>query len=475
MGTDVVMRMKLKTMMRAMALLALLPYTSTAAAGAAVADAPVLPARIAEAARQRVAAGVYPAMVIVMVADGRSSITGFGRLPDGHAPDARSVFEIGSITKTFTAALLAQAVRSGQVALDTPVAQLLPDFRIPERSGKPITLGLLAEQYSGLPRLPGNLQPADLGNPYVDYDRDRLRDFLAGYALPRDPGTAYEYSNLGFGLLGQALAEQAHSSYGQLLQQRILAPLGMRSTGTVLTPELRRRLVPGHDETGAVAAHWTFGALAGAGALLSDGADMLRWLQANMGIASTPLSAAMRMSHVPRRDIGDGDRIGLAWMTSTRVGGTVVWHNGITGGYASFIGFTADGRRGVMILVNAAHMPQELGFAALLPGLPVPPLPQRPVVRARADVVALDPSVLAQYAGRYQLAPGVQIGIGVDHGQLRAQLVGEAAYLLYATARDRFSYATVDARLDFERDATGKVVALVLHQPGSDQRAPRVR
>jgi CubicO group peptidase (beta-lactamase class C family) len=309
----------------------------------------------------------------------------------------------------------------------------------------------------------------------VDYGRGRLRDFLAGYALPRDPGAAYEYSNLGFGLLGQALAGHAHEDYGRLLQHRILEPLAMRSTGTVLTPALRRRLVPGHDEAGAVAAHWTFGALAGAGALLSDGNDMLRWLQANMGTAGTPLAAAMRMAHLPRRGIGGGDLIGLAWMTSVRAGDAVTWHNGITGGYASFIGFTADGRRGVVILASAARMPQELGFAALVPALPVPPLPRQPAARAAADAIVLAPALLAQYVGRYQLAPGVEIGIRVESGRLRAQLLGEATYPLYATARDRFSYATIDAHLDFERDATGKVVALVLHQPGSDQRAPRVR
>ena len=105
------------------------------------------------------------------------------------------------MTKTFTALLLAQAVHAKAVSLDTPVAQLLPDFSIPERNDKPITLGLLAEQFSGLPRMPGNWQPADLGNPYADYGRDRLKAFLADYKLPRDPGAAYEYSNLGFGLL----------------------------------------------------------------------------------------------------------------------------------------------------------------------------------------------------------------------------------------------------------------------------------
>ncbi|HEY0180379.1 MAG TPA: serine hydrolase domain-containing protein, partial [Dokdonella sp.] len=174
------------------------PAARAAAAGA---TAPVVPPRIADAAATYVEAGTYPALVVVMVDDGRDQIAGFGRLADGRAPDAHTVFEIGSVTKTFTALLLAARVQAGAATLETPVASLLPDFAVPSRDGHAITLGLLAEQFSGLPRLPGNLAPADLGDPYADYGRARLQAFLAGYALPREPGAAYEYSNLGFGLL----------------------------------------------------------------------------------------------------------------------------------------------------------------------------------------------------------------------------------------------------------------------------------
>lgn len=531
--------------------------------GTAAAAAPVLPARIAQVAQQYVDAGTYPAMVVVMVDHGRSQIAGFGQLADGHAPDGKTVFEIGSVTKTFTALLLAEAVQAKTLALDTPVADLLPGFSIPERHGKPITLGLLAEQFSGLPRLPGNLQPADLGNPYVDYSRDRLKAFLADYRLPRDPGAAYEYSNLGFGLLGDALAQRAGLSYGELVQRTVLAPLGMSSTGTALTPAMRTRLAPGHDELGQAAKHWDFGSLAGAGGLLSDGEDMLRYLRANMGELKTPLASAMRLAQAPRRDIGGGDRIGLAWMIHHTPHGDVVWHNGETGGYSSFIGFTPDGRRGVVILTNATSAPQDLGFAALLPSAPLPvvhkaialsgpqldayvgqytlapdfaltvfrragqlfvqetgqeaiPLfasapgeffargapiridfgrgadgkvdaltlhqdghdrraPRAATVRGADGTpsVRLAPALLRDYVGRYVLGAGVEFAVTAVDDQLYVQLTGQAAYPVYAKAKDHFFYTMVDAQLGFERDAAGKVVALVLHQNGTDQRAPR--
>lgn len=531
--------------------------------GTAAAAAPVLPARIAQVAQQYVDAGTYPAMVVVMVDHGRSQIAGFGQLADGHAPDGKTVFEIGSVTKTFTALLLAEAVQAKTLTLDTPVADLLPGFSIPARHGKPITLGLLAEQFSGLPRLPGNLQPADLGNPYVDYSRDRLKAFLAGYRLPRDPGAAYEYSNLGFGLLGDALAQRAGLSYGELVQRTVLAPLGMSSTGTALTPAMRTRLAPSHDELGQAAKHWDFGSLAGAGGLLSDGEDMLRYLRANMGELKTPLASAMRLAQAPRRDIGGGDRIGLAWMIHHTPHGDVVWHNGETGGYSSFIGFTPDGRRGVVILTNATSAPQDLGFAALLPSAPLPvvhkaialsgpqldayvgqytlapdfaltvfrragqlfvqetgqeaiPLfasapgeffargapiridfgrgadgkvdaltlhqdghdrraPRAATVRGADGTpsVRLAPALLRDYVGRYVLGAGVEFAVTAVDDQLYVQLTGQAAYPVYAKAKDHFFYTMVDAQLGFERDAAGKVVALVLHQNGTDQRAPR--
>jgi D-alanyl-D-alanine-carboxypeptidase/D-alanyl-D-alanine-endopeptidase len=529
----------------------------------AIAESPVLPARIATVAQQYTEDGIYPAMVLAMVDDGRVQVAGFGKLADGHAPDGQTVFEIGSVTKTFTALLLAQGVLAQRWTLDTPVASLLPDYKIPSRDGKPITLGLLAEQFSGLPRLPGNLQPADLGNPYADYGTDRLKAFLAGYTLPRDPGAAYEYSNLGFGLLGEALAQHLTLSFGALLQRDVLVPLGMESSGVELTASMRTRLAIGHDEAGKPARHWQFGALGGAGALLSTGDDMLRYLQANMGLLKTPLAAAMQLAHEPRRDIGGGDRIGLAWMTHHTPHGDVVWHNGETGGYSSFIGFTSDGRRGVVILTNATGAPQDLGFAALLPSAPLPVVHKAialsneqldacvgqytlapgftlsvfrrggqlfaqatgqgafPLFASAPDTffakvapitidfergadgkvdaltlhqnghdqhaprtdsahaaggtpsVRLDPALLRDYVGRYALGEGAEFAVTVQHGQLYVQLTGQAAYPVYAKAKDHFFYTVVDAQLDFERGAAGKVVALVLHQNGKDLRAPR--
>ncbi|TFG74278.1 MAG: class A beta-lactamase-related serine hydrolase, partial [Chrysiogenales bacterium] len=156
---------------------------------------------------------------------------------DGRAVDGDTVFEIGSVTKTFTATLLADMVQRGLLSLDDPVAKYLPKgVTMPSRGGKQITLLDLATQRSGLPRMPTNFNPADPDNPFADYTAKKLFEFLAGYTLPRDIGASYEYSNLGVGLLGEALARRAGKSYEALLTERIFRPLGMNSSGIVLRP-----------------------------------------------------------------------------------------------------------------------------------------------------------------------------------------------------------------------------------------------
>jgi serine-type D-Ala-D-Ala carboxypeptidase/endopeptidase len=523
------------------------------------ANAEMLPERVQKAAQERIAAGTYQTLVFGVVDGDKSELVAFGKLDDGTAPDGDTVYEIGSVTKTFTATLLARAVLAGRVTLETPVAQLLPDFKIPSRGGKEITLGELGTQFSGLPRLPTNLQPKDPANPYADYDAARLKAFLAEYQLPRDPGAAYEYSNLGFGLLGYALAQSAHTTYGALAEEEILEPLGMTMSGTAFTPAMRAHLASGHDAAGKAAKNWDLDALAGAGAIRSTANDMLRYLKANMGIDPSPLAAAMKFAQQPRRDMTKTTRIGLAWMTTDK---GIVWHNGMTGGYSSFLGFTADGRRGVVILSNTAASADDLGFASLdatAPLMPaykaialpaaslddyvgtyklrdnflldvfrtndalfaratgqnaIPIFPSAPneffarvagisisftrdasgvvtglVLHQNGDhpapklsaselppalrEIALDAATLGDYVGQYRFNFGI-LDVALKSGHLEAQLTGQAAFPIYASAKDKFFYRVVDAQLDFERDADGKIVAVVLHQNGRDRRASRM-
>src|SRR5687768_14330253 len=172
--------------------------------------------------KARVDAGRSVGMVVGTIdADGKTVIASYGNAgPDALPLDADSVFEIGSITKVFTAILLADMADRGEVKLDDPVARhLRAGVKVPERNGKAITLIHLSEQTSGLPRMPDNMKPANPLNPYADYTAEQLFEFLGRYQLTRDIGAEFEYSNLGVGLLGQALAMRAGKSYEALVKE----------------------------------------------------------------------------------------------------------------------------------------------------------------------------------------------------------------------------------------------------------------
>jgi CubicO group peptidase (beta-lactamase class C family) len=228
-------------------------------------------------------------------------------------------------------------VTKGELRLDQPVAGLLPDFQIPARNGKQITLGELAMQNSGLPRMPTNFHPAHMDDPYADYSLDQLKAFLATYSLPRDPGAAYEYSNLGAALLGYALGRHAGGGYDKLVREQIFIPLGMTNSALAIGPDMKSRLAQGHDAAGKPVSSWNLKLFAGAGGIRSTGSDMLRYLQANMELTPLPLHAAMQLAQTARTaGPGAENKIGLIWMTQHGPDGDVIWHNGMTGGLRKF-------------------------------------------------------------------------------------------------------------------------------------------
>lgn len=424
--------------------------TLGAVAPAFAQNAPLLP----DTVRQMAEARKYPSLVIGVIQGDQRKVEPFGTVGTAK-PDGDTIYEIGSVTKTFTALLLADAVQHGEVTLDTPVQKLLPGFTIPKSGEHAITLLDLATQSSGLPRLPENMQPKDASNPYADYTIRDLKQFLAHYSLRRAPGQGYEYSNLGFGLLGIALSERAGMPYEQLVRKRITEPLGMKSTAITMTA-LNDRFAPPHDGS-----RWDLGVLAGAGALRSSTNDLLRYVAAHMH-PSGALAKAMSEATKPLRGTEDESRkIGLAWQIETRNGHTITWHNGMTGSYASFIGFTGD--RGVVVLTNSARDVTDLGFAVLVPEA-------APAVRSE---IGLEPAVLAQYVGTYRLTPDFELVVTTKGNQLNVRATGQATLPVFASAPDEFFYKVVDAQLTFEHGPDGSVNAVVLHQGGRDIRGTK--
>jgi CubicO group peptidase (beta-lactamase class C family) len=274
-----------------------------------------------------------------------------------------SLFEIGSITKTFTATILAQMVEQHTVHLDDPVRDLLPPGTVAKPASAEITLLDLSDQHSGLPRMPDNFTPADPANPYADYDAKHLYAYIAKHGVAQPPNAPFGYSNLGVGLLGQALADRAGIPYPQLLHDEVTGPLEMHETVIALAPALRARFIQGYDGQHHPAHAWDLDALAGAGAIRSTAADMLTYLEAQLHPDHLPASAlasrdgktlpsAIALTHVIHAEVGPGMHIALNWFHIDAT--DTFWHNGGTGGYSAFAAFSPTHDFAIIVLCNTS-------------------------------------------------------------------------------------------------------------------------
>lgn len=328
---------------------------------------------VAELAARAMRPGRRAGLVIGYVQGGGQRIAGYGRVSvDAQdLPDGRTIFEIGSVTKVFTGLLLADLAEQGIVGLDDPLVSYLPALaRVPTFRGHQITLGDLASHAGGLPRDPKGMLRRWLGNrrnPYAGLSVEELYDSLARTKLRRRPGDRARYSNLGAGLLGQALAQAGGQPYEQLLQERICLPLGMPDTLVVSSGEQAARMAVGHTRRGRPVPRFEIPALPGAGALRSTATDMLRFLEANLDPAPTPLAAQIERIQQPRHRMGRGMQVGLGWLIvrSPEPAGPLLWHNGGTNGFRSFVGVARDRGIAVIVLSNTARSVDRLGLRLL--------------------------------------------------------------------------------------------------------------
>jgi CubicO group peptidase (beta-lactamase class C family) len=414
-------------------------------------------------------------IVVGLVDEKGIRIISYGKpsLKSDQTVNGDTVFEIGSVTKVFTATLLADMVERGEVSLNDPISKYLPkSVKTPTRNGKEITLLDLSTQTSGLPRLPGNLAPKDIQNPYADYSVEQMYAFLSSYTLTRDIGSQYEYSNLGVGLLGHLLTLRAGKDYETLVRTRICQPLKMDSTRVKLTPELQARLATGHNPALLPVPNWDLPTLAGAGALRSTVNDMLKFVAANLGLNKSPLLAAMQMAHQSRHDTETPDlEIGLNWHILKKFDTVIVWHNGGTGGYHSFIGFDPKARKGVVVLSNSTNDIDDIGRHLLESQYPLAKVEAPKEYKA----IKLEAKILDAYVGDYQLAPNFVITISREGDQFFAQATGQGKLELFAETETDFFFKVVDAQVTFVKGDKGQVTSMVLHQNGVDQRATKIK
>lgn len=413
-------------------------------------------------------------IVVGLIDKNGSRVVGYGKLSQekNQEPDGNTVYEIGSITKVFTAILLQDMVERGEVSLSDPLSKFLPkSVKAPTKDGKEITLRHLATHTSGLPRLPDNLGMKNPDNPYADYTVEQMYDFLSRHPLTRGIGEKYEYSNYGAGLLGHLLALKAGVDYETLVTKRICAPLKMGSTAIKLSPEMQARLAPGHNEVLRPASNWDIPALAGAGALRSTANDMLLFIAANLGFTQSALAPAMQKTHATQGSTGAMNlEIALGWHILKKDGSEIIWHNGGTGGYRSFMGFDKSKGLGVVVLSNSTNDIDDIGRHLLNPKFELAKL--EPAKERTA--IKVDPKIFYAYVGHYELTPSFVIAVTKEDDRLFVQATGQPKFEVFPESEIKFFLTVVDAQITFVKDDKEQATNLILHQNGIDQKARKL-
>lgn len=391
------------------------------------------------------------ALVGVLDAHGRRFISRGGAKAD-------SVFEIASLTKVLTALLLADAARRGEVGVDDPLS--LFESGVPSFEGRAPTLTDLATHGAGLPLRPPNLESKPGAfNKYAGYTDEQLRRSLSGFNLSRRPGERFEYSNWGYGLLGDALARRAGLSYDELLRSRVTAPLGMASTALEADASMNARLISGHDDRLSPLAPTSDGALGPAGGLRSTANDLLAFLSVFLGRGPEPLVAAGKTMLATDRPGDDaGTRMALGWRRTHGGAGEYYWSNGRADGYRTFMGFNPTLGVAVVAFIDASSAGgvDDIGRHVLDPASPIDLTPrvfhvEVPMTAARLDL----------YAGTYEYEPNDRMVLKRDGDTMICEVSGSRLEVR-PEGEGRFFFVDVEASLIFNPDRA----SLELRQDG---------
>ncbi|MTI32522.1 serine hydrolase [Xanthovirga aplysinae] len=332
------------------------------------AQKPTIPHEVKENIKKRVENGINAGIVVGVINSEGTTFYSYGvkSMKSKEAVDENSVFQIASLSKTFTGILLADLVVKNELNLDDPLQTLLPKgINAPTRNGHSIKLIHLANHTSSLPNLPRNFNMTNLINPYANYSEKLMYEFLNNHELTRDIGSEYEYSNYGMGLLGHLLATRYEMNYEEYLSDVILKPLGLENTSTVFSPQMKMNLAKGH-KIGVEVENWDYlSSFAGAAGIRSTPTEMLNYLGFNMGLKGSDLYSAMELSHENTRREESNPLVGLGWRIRTLDDKEILWHYGESGGYCAFLGFIKGGDKGVVVLTNSYAGVTDIGMHLL--------------------------------------------------------------------------------------------------------------
>jgi serine-type D-Ala-D-Ala carboxypeptidase/endopeptidase len=381
-----------------------------------------------------------------------------------------TVLEIASVTKVFTALLLADMVRTGELALTDPATKYLP-----QSNGLSMTLVDLATHTAGLPFMPDNLA-ALLESPAARYSQTDLYGFIASRPASADTGSRWAYSNLDYWLLQEVIAARAGSDFAQVLQSRVLTPLGLRNTAATWSPQLKAQAAAGHDAVlqpaPDIASLPVFNLMPAAGGMVSTANDLLKFLSVVMGYEDTKLAPSMAALLQTRRPAG-GHEQALGWWLIGTGEDAIAFHDGGSFGFSSSLAWQPQRRVGVVVLSN-----QVTGAAGIAHHLLQPNVPLAQPKRARRTEITLDAAVLDRYVGRYDMQDEGIVVIGREGTLLTIQLPagwGLPRLRLHAEKEREFFATGLPLQATFEVDANGRVTGMLVQPPRGQRPIPARR
>jgi CubicO group peptidase (beta-lactamase class C family) len=412
-------------------------------------------------------------LAAAVIDNGTTASAYFCADPNSQRPyDEQTAFEIGSVTKTMTAALLAEFIARGEVALNDPIAKLLPPgTSVPSFDGREITVSDIVTHTSGLPSFPPQWHVTDMDNPYAALTEGDLLGALAATRLTRTPGSQWEYSNFAMMVLSYALAKRSGKDYETLLRERLLAPLGMNDAFIAKRPP-HVRIAQGHLPTTMPAGPWDFPVdMAGVGGVRATLPDMVRYLEGELGTRESAITPALAQTQQQVAS-PDGHTMGMNWeiLSTAKIanGHTIIMHAGGTGGYSSFVAFDRAAKRAAVLLSDTALTNLgglvTLGLHLLDPSVPV----GAPRIVATADAKLIDALV-----GRYRLQGGLGMELRHKGAALTIQADSQPEFEMGYDSAGDFYPLQFDAVLRPKRKADG-TYAFTWFQGGGAAEAERV-
>ncbi len=422
------------------------------------------PSDIFQIIKERVDSGKSYGMVVGVIDKGEITFYKYGTFGVGNDNpiDENTVFEVGSLTKIFTASIIQDMHDNKELSLEDPAEIFFPEIKFPSYKGQKILVCHLLSHTSGLPYLPYNYSCKNVSNPFADYSIEQAFDFLNSYELPIAPGYVYDYSNLSVGLAGHIISAGDIKNYQKELQNRICKPLGLENTSLGPTENMQKKLTNAHIGDNIVP-FWEFPVFFGTGGIYTTAKDLITFLAAHMGVSNTPLTKTFQKTH---KVYNYADKyklkIGLGWHISERYSNRIIYCNGGTGGCRSFMGFCPETQKGLIILSNSAVNinDADVGLGSYL-------LDSRYDMLPDDEPIVLDPFILDKYIGKYQHPSGLIFTIAKKDRDLTVHLTGYPTAKIFPETQTRFFLKAVSATIDFDFDDQNNVKGLYFTYSGA--------